>query len=131
MKAVATVAREQVIDLIEGLPSESLQELVRFIEFLRFRGGQEAKTPIDDAEAPLIAIIRRHLPPEDQRRLSALRASKEERPLTPEEHTELLAYVERVEREDAERAQALLDLSRLRKMPLATLMTDLGFVLNA
>ena len=39
---MATVARQQVIDMIEGLPSESLQELVRFIEFLRFRGGQEA-----------------------------------------------------------------------------------------
>jgi hypothetical protein len=128
---MATVAREQVIDLIEGLPSESLQELVRFIEFLRFRAGQEAKTPTDDAEASLIAIIGRRLPPEDQRRLSALRASKEDRPLTPEEHAELLAYVDRVEREDAERAQALIDLSRLRKMPLATLMTDLGFVLNA
>jgi hypothetical protein len=128
---MATVAREQVIDLIEGLPSESLQELVRFIEFLRFRDGQEAKTSTHDAEAPLIAIIRRHLPPEDQRRLSALRASKEDRPLTPEEHAELLAYIERVEREDAERAQALIELSRLRKVPLATLMADLGFVLNA
>ena len=57
---MATGAREQVIDLIGGLPSESLQELFRFIELLRFRGAQEAKTPIDDAEAPLIAIIRRH-----------------------------------------------------------------------
>ena len=128
---MATVARQQVIEMIEGLPSESLQELVRFIEFLRFRGAQEAKTPIDDAEAPLLAIISRHLPPEDQRRLSALRASKEDRPLTPEEHTELLAYVERVEREDAERAQALIELSRLRKVPLATLMTEFGLVLNA
>jgi DNA-binding TFAR19-related protein (PDSD5 family) len=128
---MATVARQQVIDMIEGLPSESLQELVRFIEFLRFRGGQEAKPPIDDAEAPLIAILRRHLPPEDQRRLSALRASKEDRPLTPEEQAELLAYVERIEREDAERAQALIELSRLRKVPLATLMNEFGLVLNA
>ncbi|NUQ76895.1 MAG: hypothetical protein HUU21_25450 [Polyangiaceae bacterium] len=128
---MATVARQQVIDMIEGLPSESLQELVRFIEFLRFRGGQEAKPPSDDAEAPLIAIIRRHLPPEDQRRLSALRASKEDRPLTPGERAELLAYIERVEREDAERAQALIELSRLRKVPLATLMTEFGLVLNA
>jgi hypothetical protein len=128
---MATVARQQVIDMIEGLPSESLQELVRFIEFLHFRGGQEAEPPIDDAEAPLIAIICRRLPPEDQRRLSALRASKEDRPLTPEEQAELLAYVERIEREDAERAQALIELSRLRKVPLATLMTEFGLVLNA
>ena len=129
---MATVAREQVIDLIEDLPSESLQELVRFIEFLRFRGGQgPTRTSVPDAEAPLLAVIRRRLPPEDQRRLTALRADKEERPLTPKEHAELLAYVERVEREDAERAQALIDLSQLRKVPLAVLMTDLGLASDA
>lgn len=123
---MSTVAREQVIDLIEDLPSESLQELVRFIEFLRFRREQEAKAPASDAEAPLLAIIHRRLPAEDQRRLSTLRASKEDRALTPEEHAELLAYVERVERDDAERAQALLELSRLRKVPLAALIADFG-----
>jgi hypothetical protein len=77
-----------------------------------------------------LAIIHRRLPPEEQRRLSALRASKEDRALTPEEHAELLAYVERVEREDAERAQALLDLSRLRKVPLAALIAELGLALD-
>jgi hypothetical protein len=123
---MATVAHEQVIDLIDGLPSDSLPELVRFIEFLRFRSGQEKSAPAPDAEAPLLAIVRRRLPPEDQRRLSALRARKEERPLTREEHAELLAYVDRVEREDAERAQALLDLARLRNVPLGSLMAALG-----
>lgn len=127
---MAAVAREQVLDLIEDLPNESLQELVRFIEFLRFRGSQE-KTPVTEAEATLLAIIRRRLPPEDQRRLSSLRMRKEERALTPEEHAELLAYVDRVEQEDAERAQALLDLSRLRQVPLPALMTDLGLASDA
>jgi hypothetical protein len=103
---MATVVREQVIDPIEDLPNA-------------------------DAEAPLVAIIHRRLPPDDQRRLSALRAVKEDRPLTPDEHAELLAYVERVERADAERAQALLDLSRRREVPLAALMTELGFASDA
>jgi hypothetical protein len=123
---MATVAREQVIDLIEDLPNEALPELVRFIEFLRFRSGKDERAPASDKEAALTAIARRRLPPEDQRRLSDLRTWKEERPLTPEEHAELLAYVERVEREDAERAEALLELSRLRKMPVGALMAALG-----
>lgn len=79
-----------------------------------------------DKEAALTAIALRRLPPEDLRRLSDLRAQKEERPLTPNEHEELLAYVERVEREDAERAEALLELSRLRKMPVDALIAALG-----
>ena len=120
------MAREQVIDLIEGLPNESLPELVRFIEFLRFRSEQEKKVANANAEAPLLAIIHRHLPPEDQLRLADLRARKEEGLLTPAEHEELLAYVERVEHEDAERAQALLDLAHLRNMPLGALLSSLG-----
>jgi hypothetical protein len=128
---MATIAREQVIDLIADLPSDSLQELVRFIEFLRFRSAQEPKAAAPDVEAPLLAVIRRRLPPEDQRRLAALRARKEAQPLTPVEHAELLAYVDRVEREDAERAQALLDLARVRRVPLGALMTDLGLTSDA
>jgi hypothetical protein len=131
---VATMAREQVLDLLKGLPAESLGEVARFIEFLRFRSAQDAGAPVDThppGEEPLLAIVHRHLPPEDQRRLSALRALKEERALTPEEHAELLSYVDRVEREDAERAQALLDLSRLRGVSLGALLTDLGLSADA
>lgn len=89
------------------------------------------RTPASDAETSLAAIILRRLPPEDQQRLSTLRASKEERSLTPAEHAELLWYIERVEREDAERAQALLDLAQLRKVPLTRLMTYLGLTSGA
>jgi hypothetical protein len=125
---MATVAHEQVIDLIEDLPSELLPELVHFIEFLRFRSGQQqrAAEAETETEARLTAIALRCLPPEDQRRLSLLRARKEEGTLTPEEHAELLVYVERVEREDAERALALVELSRLRNIPLSALMSELG-----
>lgn len=123
---MTTVAREQVIDLIDDLPSESLPELVRFIEFLRFRSERDKSTPAVDAEAPLLALIRRRLPPDAQRRLSFLRAQQEQRALTPEEQAELLAFVERVEREDAERAEALVQLARLRSTPLAALMASLG-----
>ena len=76
---MATVAHEQVIDLIEDLPSEVLPELVHFIEFLRFRSGQQKRA----------------------------------------------ASVERVEREDAERALTLVELSRLRNIPLSALMSEL------
>jgi hypothetical protein len=126
-----TVAHEQVIDLIEDLPSEALPDLVRFIEFLRFRSGQQKRAASTETEAQLMATAVRSLPPEEQQRLSVLRARKEAGKLTPEEHAELLAYVERVEREDAERAQALLELSRLRGVPLSALMSELGLESHA
>jgi len=71
-------------------------------------------------------IDQRKLPPEDQRRLSFLRTRSEQGSLAPEEHAELLSFVERVEREDAERAEALVELARLRNMPLGALMAALG-----
>ena len=39
--------------------------------------------------------------------------------------------IPRGKREDAERAQALLDLARLRRVPLGALMTDLGSTSDA
>lgn len=121
---MSTIARQQVIDLIEELPSEALPDLVRFIEFLRFKSGRDDKATAAGAEARLTAIVRRRLPPEEQRRLDHLRARKDAGQLTPEEHAELLAYVERVEREDAERAEALVELARLRGVPVAALVRD-------
>ena len=70
-------------------------------------------------------IIHRRLPPDDQSRLSDLRRKNEIGQLTEAEQAELLAYVERIEQEDAERAEALVELARLRDVPLATLMSYL------
>ena len=123
---MATVAHEHVIDLIEDLPNETLPDLVRFIEFLRFKSGQDRRATPTEAEAPLLAIALRRLPSADQHRLSLLRERKEEGKLTQDEHAELLSFVERVEREDAERAGALLELSRLRSVSIRALMSELG-----
>ena len=122
---MATVAHEHVIDLIEDLPNETLPDLVRFIEFLRFKSGQDRRATPTEAEAHL-AIALRRLPSADQHRLSLLRERKEEGKLTQDEHAELLSFVERVEREDAERAGALLELSRLRSVSIRALMSELG-----
>jgi hypothetical protein len=123
---MATFAHERVIDLIEDLPNETLPDLLRFIEFLRFKSSQDQRTAPTEAEAPLLAIALRRLPSADQHRLSLLRAREEEGALTPEEHVELLTFVDRIEQQDAERAAALLELSRLRSVPIRTLMSELG-----
>ena len=101
-------------------------DLVRFIEFLCFKSRQEKTAARTEPEAPLLAIALRRLPSKDQRRLSLLRARKEEGALTPKDRAELLAFVERIESEDAERVVALLELARLRNVPLGALMSELG-----
>ncbi len=121
--ASQTITREKVIELIDELPAEILPEAVQFVEYLRFKANRSQAAP--PSENVLLAVINRRLPPADQARLDDLRARNELGTISDSERSELLAFVERVEREDAERAEALVELARLRGLPLATLIREL------
>ena len=122
------VTREKVIELIDELPTEALPEVIQFVEFLHFKTTQGQTAP--PSETALLALINRRLLPAEQNRLNDLRARNESGQLNEIERTELLTYVERVEREDAQRAEALVALARLRGLPLATLMHELKIESN-
>src|SRR3972149_5047226 len=110
--ASQTITREKVIELIDELPAEILPEVVQFVEYLRFKANRSQAAP--PSENVLLAVIKRRLPPADQARPDHRRARNELGTISDSERSELLAFVERVEREDAERAEALVELARLR-----------------
>ncbi|MBM4457984.1 MAG: hypothetical protein FJ011_09510 [Chloroflexi bacterium] len=60
-------------------------------------------------------------------------AGKSDGELTPAEHAELLQFVAQVESADAERAQALIALARLRDKPVAMILHECSpeYVVNA
>jgi hypothetical protein len=120
-----TNIRQHAQELIEQLPSASLPQVVEFLEGLR-RNTDPAQPilPENLPEQALFSIIQRRLAPEDQARLDYLRQQNESRAITETEHQELLKYVERIEQQDAERAEALINLSRLRNVDLKTLMNE-------
>jgi len=126
--ASESITREAVIEMIDRLPTEKLPEVAQFVEFLRFKSEQPPKAP--HSEETLLVIINRQLPAADQQRLDALRAKSEETQLNDLERAELLAYVERVEREDAERAEAMIRLAHLRGIHLTTLVNQLKITAN-
>jgi len=68
------------------------------------------------SEEQLLQVINRRLPQDDQVRLDYLREQNESGEITEVEHQELLAFVLRVENEDAERAAAILKLSQIRNI---------------
>ena len=119
-----TLTRQQVIQMVNELPGDTLSEVIEFLEFLRFKKDHRADARLSDDEAALLAVIRRHLPAEEQQRLSHLRGKNEVGLITPTERRELLAFVERVEQEDAERAEAMVKLARLRGQPLAEIVRE-------
>ena len=77
-------------------------------------------------ETALFLRINRHLAPEEQCRYDKLRAKREEETLTPEEHVELLQYVETIETLWTDRLQALLALAQLRRVSPQKLMQQLA-----
>jgi hypothetical protein len=121
-----SITRDQVVALIDTLPSETLPELAQFAEFLRFRTRPRDAFAITAEERSLAQIIHCRLAPEQQHRLDALREKNETGRLTGAERAELLTLVEQIENADAQRAQALVDLARLRHVPVAVLMRELA-----
>jgi len=120
-----TITRAQVVALIDTLPSETLPELAEFAEFLRFRTRAREASAVTTEERALLQVIQRRLAPEQQQRLDGLREKNETGLLTHVERAELLALVEQVENADAQRAQALIDLARLRQIAVAVLIREL------
>jgi hypothetical protein len=117
--------RQHAQELIEQLPGSSLPQVVEFLENLRLNTDSVSQIlPGNLQEQSLLPIIQRRLAPEDQTRLNYLRQQNESGEITESEHRELLEYVERIEQQDAERAEALIKLAQLRNLDLKTLMNE-------
>lgn len=120
-----TEIRQRAKNLVDQLPGESLAEAVEFLEALCREAGQRSLVATSKPEeAALLQIIQRRLSEDDQTRLAYLRQRNESGDITEAEHQDLLAYVDRVERQDAERAEALIQLAQIRGIDLKTLVNE-------
>ena len=118
-----TEIRQKAIALLEQLRGESLVKAVEFLESLSgefLQRSETSKTP--NSETALLQIIQRRLSPEEQDRLSYLRQQNEHEEITETEYQELLEYVNCVEQQDVERAEALINLAKLRQVDLKVLI---------
>ena len=117
LRIPAQVTVDTLVKVIAQLPPNELDDFLARVSLIRWRQA---------TEAALLAVIRRQLPAEQQRRLDALRDKLEAETLTKAERTELLELVERVEAADVERAEALLALAQRHGVSVRQLMEDLG-----
>ena len=123
--AVATEFRQRAIELLENLPGESLVKAVEFLESLAHTALQASvATDSEVSEAALLAIIQHRLSPEEKTRLAYLRQQNEAGSITDKEHQELLVYIDRVERQDGDRTEALIKLAQLRQVDLKVLVDE-------
>ena len=122
---VAVEFRQRAIALLENLPGESLIKAVEYLETLAHQAVQaSATTDLEVGEATLLEIIRHRLTPEEQTRLDYLRQQNETGIITDTEHQELLIYIDRIERQDSDRAEALIKLAQLRQVDLKVLVAE-------
>ena len=120
-----TEIRQRAIALLEQLPGESLIKAVEFLESLSHQALQVSETKISETrETDLIQIIQRRFSSEQQDRLNYLRQQNETGEITEIEHQELLIYVELIEKQDAERAAAIIELSQMRGVDLQLLINE-------
>ncbi len=75
------------------------------------------------SEKELLTFVSSPIPAPVQARYSKLIAQRQAEALTPDEHRELIDLTEQI---DAQRAEYLTALARIRHVPVSQLMTDLG-----
>ena len=126
MPGVEIRSQVSLDELLKGVAQLDMPELEHFISQVLTLRAKRIAPSLPPEEAGLLQTINQGLPLDVQQRYDELTAKRRAETLLPEEHQELLALIDRIERADAERVQALTDLAQLRHTSVTTLMAELG-----
>jgi mRNA-degrading endonuclease RelE of RelBE toxin-antitoxin system len=122
---ISTEIHQKALSLLEKLPQQSLSKAVEYLETLSQNIEQETISQgTVSNENQLIKIIQFRLSPEKQKHLNYLRQQNETGKITEQEHQELLNYVDQIEQQDAQRAEALIQLAQLRQVDLKIIIDE-------
>lgn len=113
-------------EVLQGLARLGAKELEQFIDKVIALQAQRRAPSMSKDETELLQQINRGLPADVRQRYDALNAKLHDEMITPQEHEELLALIDRLELADAERMQRLVALAQLRGVSVDTLMEQLG-----
>jgi hypothetical protein len=126
MPTIEVRSQVSLDELLNGVAQLDMPELEHFVSQVLTLRARRIAPCLPKEEAGLLEKINKGLSSEAQQRYDDLTAKRQAETLTSEEHQELLTLIDHIERADAERAQTLTDLARLRKVSVTTLMSDLG-----
>lgn len=122
---------KQLLDAVRQLPKRELGEFQRQFNKLEIGSNgilQKAKGKHRNTEEDLLVRIQvnSRLPDAAQRRFNRLRRKLQDETISEAELTELQGLTSRTEWMTVERLEALIELAKLRKTDLDTVMKDLG-----
>lgn len=113
------------VDLLDAVRKMTPEQFDAFLrEALSARAGPKAT--LSAHETKLIKRINRGLSERLAQRYSVLSQRLRNGILTEKQHQELLGLTREAETQDADRAAALLELAKLRRMPVRALIKQMG-----
>lgn len=116
-------AVEQIIEFANELPDDELEQLV---SRLLMKNAERRQPHLSEEETRLMLTINRGLSSEERQRYLELHRKLEDETMNSEEQIAFLDLTHKVEKLDAERLSALLELSKIRGTTLSALMDTLG-----
>jgi hypothetical protein len=121
----AQLSAADLLHAVEQLEPGELNQFVSAVVALRARRQSNGASL---AESELLDRINVGLAPERRTRYDDLVAKRRAEALSPAEHAELLQLTDEVEKLQAERARAVVELAQLRQQPLAAVLQELGIL---
>ena len=112
-------------DLLNAVRQLSVPELERFSVFVLRLQAQQKAVSLSPGESALLLKINTGLGAETQARYDQLIAKRRSETLTTDEYAELLRLTQQAEQIDGQRVEALVELAKLRNVPLKTVMQQL------
>ena len=120
---VIEVSARDLLDRVRQMPPD---EFDKFIERALSLRAERPTSTLSSEETKLVRRINRGLPVELRKRFDRLARRRKRGTLTADEHRELLQLSHEAENRDADRAAALADLAKLRRVPVRALMEQMG-----
>lgn len=118
----AELSFDKLLNAVEQLSLPELEDLMSQVMTLQAK----RKAPCLSAdETELMLKINQGLSPDMQTRFDELVGKRQAETLTQEEHQELLALTDQIEKADAKRMKYLAELARIRGISLDVLMEEL------
>jgi hypothetical protein len=117
------ISKEQLLNALLQLSRSELEEFVRELFSRKIR---EEIPCLSEREAKLLMAINQGLPDDVQRRMNKLIKKRRAETITEDELQELIRLTDQAEHLNVERLKHLIELSRIRNVPLDDLIRQLG-----
>jgi hypothetical protein len=116
-------------ELLKSAGLLNRRDFDQFVHNILALRAQRHRVGLEPREAALLKKINQHsLSTSQLERLADLAERGAVHQLTPDEHEEYLSLIEQSEQFDAERAECLAELAHIRRVPVRTIMEQLGLI---